>query len=285
MLLNPITYHAPETVMEAAKLYAALEEAKILAGGTFILNTLKALKRRGTKTPKHVISLKKISGLKGIHIEGDRLIIKSMTTITDLFNCPFLTDNFSVLRTVCRNISTTPIRNMATVGGNLTCRYTWTELGAVLIALEANLHLMGSDGQEEVVSAEDFFTGGAKTNNRILTHVCVKRDKMATLSYQRVKKLSDVDVPMLAVCMRTHFEGNRFTKTRVTVNSWTTFARRDFILEKFLDQSTCDNGVAATALNYLDTSIYDTRSDDYKKAMFRVSIKNAVLELIERRKR
>ena len=104
MLLNPITYHAPASALDAAKLYATLPDARILAGGTFLLNSLKLLKRKGMKTPQNVISLKNVTDLKGISLEGDTLIVKSMTTITDLFNSPLLTDNFSVLHTVCRNI-------------------------------------------------------------------------------------------------------------------------------------------------------------------------------------
>ena len=283
MLLNPLTYHSPTTALEAAKLVTSLPEARILAGGTFLLNSLKLLKRKGMKTPQNVISLKKVEELRGISYQDNNLCVGSMTTITDLFNSPLLTDNFLLLKKVCRNISTTPIRNMATVGGNLTCRYTWTELGATLITLEAELHFLGGSGEKEAIPAEDFFSKGAKTN-KILTHVSVKKDKKATVSYQRVKKLSDVDVPMLAVAMRTHFDGNHFTNTRVAVNSWTTFAKRDLILEQFLNQSTCDKAIAQEALDHLDTTIYDTRSDDYKKAMFRVSIKNAINGLIEGRK-
>ena len=284
MLLNPLTFHAPQTLSEALKLYSTLSEVKILAGGTFLLNSLKTLKKKGNKTPQNVISLRKIEELKGIENHGDTLVIKSMTVITDLLNSPHLTDNFSVLRTVCRNISTTPIRNMATVGGNLTSRYTWTELGAVLIALEAMMHFRGNDGKEEVLSVEDFFNNSARTN-KILESVSLKRNKEWAIAYQRVRKMSYVDQPLLAVCIRTTFKQNRFTGTRVTINSGTAFARRDLILEKFLNESSLsDIHLAQEALNHLDTSIYDTRSDDYKKTMFRVSIKNAMIDLIERGK-
>lgn len=283
MLLNPLTLHHPTTSSEAARLAATLNDVRILAGGTFVLNNLKSLKHKSLKTPKNIISLSKIEELKGISADNQQLTIGAMTTITELFESPVLIDNFSVLHTVCRNISTMPIRNMATVGGNLTCRYTWTELGSVLIALEANLHFVDQNNQEEVISAENFFNGGAKTS-KILNSVSIKRDKTARFSYRRVRKLSDVDIPMLAVCVKTNFSGNRFTNTRVTVNSWTTFARRDLILEKFLNESDCRNGVATEALNHLDTAIYDIRSDDYKKAMFRVNLRSAIAELAQRQK-
>lgn len=282
MLLNPIKFHAPTTTREAAKLYATLGEAKILAGGTFLLNSLKSLKHKNLKTPKNIISLANIAELKGITANAEKITIKAMTTITDLFDSPLLADNFSVLKTVCHNISTMPIRNMATVGGNLTCRYTWTELASAMIALEADMHFIDAEGQEETVSAEIFFSGGAKTH-KIFSHVTIKRDETASLSYRRVKKLSDVDIPMLAVCVKTNFKGNRFTNTRVAINSWTTFAKRDLTLESFLNQSSAGNGVATEALNHLDISIYDTRSDDYKKVMFRASLKSAIAELADRK--
>jgi CO/xanthine dehydrogenase FAD-binding subunit len=283
MLLNSLKFYSPNTVVEAAKLYSTLEEVRLLAGGTFLLNSLKLLKKKGNKTPKHVISLRKIPELKGVSFTGEELTIKAMTIINDLFSSPVLKDNFSVLRTVCRNISTNPIRNMATVGGNLTCRYTWTELGAVMIALDAQMHFLGPDGKEEIISAEEFFKNSAKTN-KIFTHVTIRRDQTASLAYRRVKKSSNVDIPLLAVCVKTHFRGDRFSNTRVTVNNGVAFAQRDLMLENFLNESSCQNGVGEDFIHHLDTNLYDTRSDDYKKAMFRVSLKSALRELVDKQK-
>lgn len=283
MLLNPLTYHAPKTVLEAAQLYANLTEARILAGGTFLLNNLKQLKKKGLKTPKNIVSLRHIDELKGIFADDEKLIIRAMTVINDVFNSPLLTDNFAVLKTVCRNISTNPIRNMATVGGNLTSRYTWTELGAVLMALEANMHFTGPDGKEEVIAVEDFFKNNARSNT-IFTHVSIKRNKEHSFAYKRQRKLSYVDVPMMAVCLRTTFREDRFTNTRAVINNCVNFAQRDIVLEDFLNNFSCRHGIAQEALDHLDTKIYDTRGDDYKKTIFRVSIKNAISDLINQRR-
>ena len=279
MLLKPLTYHAPTSLNEASKLFAELEDVKILAGGTFLLNSLKLLKRKGSKTPNHVISLRHVPELKGIELRGDRLVIKAMTHINELFDSALLTDNFRVLHTVCRNISTNPIRNMATVGGNLTCRYTWTEMGAVMIALDADMHFIGADGTEAVLKAEEFFKNAAKTD-KIFSHVSIVRDKKASVAYRRVRKTMHVDVPLLAVCVKTNFQGNRFSNTRVTVNNGIAFAQRDVILEEFLNKSEKSRTVSQEALNHLDTNIYDVRSDDYKKHMFRVSLRSAIEELV-----
>lgn len=280
MLLNPLTLHTPHTLSEAIQLYKSLENVKLHAGGSFLLNSLKLLKRTGVKTPTNILSLSKVEELKGISVDQEKLTIKSMTTIDELFNFPELEDNFSVFRTVCRNISTQPIRNMATVGGNLTCRYTWTEMPVVMIGLEADLHFMSSDRQKHTLSAEKFFKNAAKTD-KILTHVTIKRDKKATIAYRRVKKSPYVDIPLLSMLLKTYFDKGRFTNTQVAVNNCVAFAQRDRVLEDFLNQSTCFNGVVQEALDHVDQAIYSNRSSEYKQHMFRVSIKSAIEELIK----
>lgn len=279
MLLKPLTFHAPKTLSEATELYSNLENVRLLAGGTFLLNSLKLLKKKGIKTPENIVSLRKVDELKGVSLIDDTLIIKAMTTIHDLFDSPLLTDNLLVLKTICRNISTTPIRNMATVGGNLTCRYTWTEMGAAMLALGANMHFIGPKGREEVISVEKFFAHAAKTD-KIFSHISIKRDPSALVSYRRVKKTQHMDIPLLTLCIKTHFKEKRFCLARVAINNGIAFAQRDHVLEDFLNNASCNEQTADEACEHLDTPLYDTRSDDYKKYMFRVSIKGAIEEIL-----
>ncbi|MBI4309503.1 MAG: FAD binding domain-containing protein [Candidatus Omnitrophica bacterium] len=278
MLLNPLTLHVPKNALEAARLFKELEDVKVLAGGTFLLNSLKLLKTKGTKTAKNVLSLAKATDLKGASLNGGVLTIKAMTTITELFENPLLADNLAVLRTVCRNISTNPIRNMATVGGNLTCRYTWTEMGAVMIALDARMHFLAPDGKESAMPAEDFFKNAARAE-QLFTHVTINHDPKSTVAYRRVRKTMHVDVPLLAVCAHTTLSGKQWANTRVAVNNGTAFAQRDYTLEKFLNTSRSTPDLGARALDHLTKDIYDTRSSEYKQHMFRVSLKSAIEEI------
>ncbi len=282
MLLNPLTFHAPTSISEAVSLYSSLENVKLQAGGTFLLNSLKLLKRKGMKTPDHVISLRKIEELKGISQKGGFLTIKAMTTVTDLLESPMLTGNMAILKIAAKNISTHAIRNMATIGGNLTCRYTWTEMPAIMVGLEADLHFMGADGKEEVIPAEEFYQKSAKTD-KLFTHISIKKDPTACMAYQRVKKTPNVDIPMLSLLVKTSFSGNQFTNTRVSINNCVGFAKRDRTLENFLNQNNRSKKIAQEALDHLDTSIYDTRSSDYKKHVFRTCIKNVLTEIVEKK--
>ena len=279
MLLNPLTLHLPQTSLEAAKLYKELEDSKVLAGGTFLLNSMKLLKTKGTKTARNILSLAKVDELKGVTFQNDILTIKAMTRINELFESPWLKGHLNILHTVCRNISTNPIRNMATVGGNLTCRYTWTEMGAVMIALDAQMHFLGADGKEDIISAEDFFKNAARSE-KLFTHVTIKAQGSSRAVYRRVKKTLHVDIPLLALCVKTDIKAKQWYNTRIGINNGVAFAQRDPVLEEFLNKSSSSPDLGKEALEHLTTAIYDTRSSEYKQHMFRVSLKSAIEEIV-----
>ena len=169
---------------------------------------------------------------------------------------------------------------MATVGGNLTCRYTWTEMGAVMIALGAKMHFLGPDGKEDIIAAEDFFKNAARSE-KLFTHVTIKTQKEARTAYRRVKKTIHVDIPALALCLKTEIKGKQWYNTRVGINNGVAFAQRDPILEEFLNKSTSSPELGKEALQHLTTTIYDTRSSDYKQHIFRISLKSAIEELCQ----
>jgi len=191
-----------------------------------------------------------------------------------------LKDNFKVLHTVCRNISTQPIRNMATVGGNLTCRYTWTEMPAAMTGLKARLHFIGKDGATEELGCSEFYQNGAKTD-KILTHVSILKDKEATIAYRRVKKSQFVDIPLLSLMINTHIVHGAFGDTIVAVNNCVDFAQRDKKLEDFLNGKKVSKTLGAEALEHMTNDIYDRRSGEYKKQMFRVNIRSAINEICQ----
>jgi CO/xanthine dehydrogenase FAD-binding subunit len=278
MLLNPLTLHLPRTSLEAARLYKELEDSKVLAGGTFLLNSMKLLKTKGTKTARNILSLAKVDELKGVSLEGDTLTIKAMTRINELLDSPLPDGHLKVLHVVCKNISTNPIRNMATVGGNLTCRYTWTEMGAVMIALDAKMHFLGPDGKEDIVTAEDFFKNAARSE-KLFTHVTIKTQKESRIAYRRVKKTVHVDIPLLALCVKTDIKGKQWYNTRIGINNGVAFAQRDPVLEGFLNKSSSSPELGTESMGHLTTAIYDTRSSDYKQHVFRVSLKSAIEEI------
>lgn len=278
MLINPITFYRPETVEAATELYSSLERVTLLAGGTFVVNNLKASKKAGRKTNANLISLKGIKELKGISFSKGELTINSMATITEIFEYPGLKDDLAVLKDACRTLGTTQIRNMATIGGNIACRYTWTELPAVLIALEATLNFTGKNNKLRPISAEEFFLSSAKTDN-ILTSITVKHKAGSFASYQRFTENAAIGLPLGALCIKTDIDSGCFSNTIAALNTTSAFAQRDNILEAFLNGKKITAVLPEDASANFDKNIIGRLNNEYQKHMFKVSIKNAIKEI------
>jgi CO/xanthine dehydrogenase FAD-binding subunit len=105
----------PESLDE---LWSMLEDnpgARVYAGGTDLLPRM----RRGDVQPPALICLERTARLKGVHDEGDTVFISAATTFTEILEHPLLHEHFPVLRQAIEKLASPPIRNMATLGGNI----------------------------------------------------------------------------------------------------------------------------------------------------------------------
>ncbi len=114
--MKSFEYAAPKSVKEATALLSEQwGETEILAGGTDLLTSLK----QEIISPKRVVSLKKISDLRGIKSEKNALRIGAMTTLGELIADKAVQKNFLSLVTAVQNIASPQILAMGTVGGDL----------------------------------------------------------------------------------------------------------------------------------------------------------------------
>ncbi|MDP8266751.1 MAG: FAD binding domain-containing protein [Candidatus Aceula meridiana] len=282
MLLNPFTYHAPSSVKQAAKLYATLADVKILAGGTIVLNTLKKLKQNGAKTPENIISLKKIKALQTICTQKSIITIGSMATCRDIIHSKELKKDCPLLIAVAQNIATTQIRNMATIGGNITGRFTWTEFQTPLVALDAKLHFVTKTGKEKIINAESFFKQNAKTSD-ILEKITFKAPQDVCFVYKRIPKRAEPDIPIFSICLRASVKKGTFQNVCVAINNAKSFARKDTKIEKTIAKLKTNDKAGTNLLKTLDLSRY-AKDGDYKQAVISSTLKNTLNELIAQTK-
>jgi xanthine dehydrogenase YagS FAD-binding subunit len=114
--MKPFEYASPSTLDEAADLLAAQwGETEILAGGTDLVTALK----QNITAPKRLVSLKKITTLKGIKAEGKTVHVGAMTTLAELAENKAVAKNFPALVTAVKSIGSPQILNAGTVGGDL----------------------------------------------------------------------------------------------------------------------------------------------------------------------
>jgi 4-hydroxybenzoyl-CoA reductase subunit beta len=116
MRLPPLSILEPDTKKAAlSTLDKYAEKAKILAGGT----ELTVLLKLGLLTPSYLISLKSISGMKGIRPKKNEVVIGSSTTIREIAQSPLINEKFQSVAQAARLVAAPPIQNKATIGGNI----------------------------------------------------------------------------------------------------------------------------------------------------------------------
>lgn len=82
--------------------------------------------------------------LNGISIDGNKCIMGPSVTVSDLLHSPIINDAFPSFRRYAKLVSSTPIRNMATIAGNFINASPIGDFTIFFLALDARLQL--SDG-------------------------------------------------------------------------------------------------------------------------------------------
>ncbi len=94
MRMHPFVYLEPKTLKEAlTMLDENKEKLKIISGGTEIVSLMKL---RLIK-PQYVMSLKRISNLKGIREQGGKIIIGAATALAEVIESPVMNSFLKVL--------------------------------------------------------------------------------------------------------------------------------------------------------------------------------------------
>jgi len=154
MLLREVAYAKPSSVAEALALLAADDGARALAGGQTLINVMKA--RAGS--PDTLVDLNGLDGLKGIELGADgTLEIGAMTTYTELIDSSEARAR-PILGEVCAQIADVQVRNRGTIGGNICSSDPTNHLPPLMVAIGAQMTVVGPNG-ERTVPAEEFFLG------------------------------------------------------------------------------------------------------------------------------
>ena len=116
MRLPKFRYWMPTTVREAVRIKADCgPEGAFVAGGTDLYPNMK----RRQQTPRHVIGLSRIPALARIRFGAEGAAIGSAALLSRIENHRRIVRDYPALARAIAEISTPPLRNMGTLGGNL----------------------------------------------------------------------------------------------------------------------------------------------------------------------
>jgi 4-hydroxybenzoyl-CoA reductase subunit beta len=116
MRLPRFRYYSPRTIAEAIAIRAdAGPDGAYVAGGTDLYPNMK----RRQQTPKVVVGLSRVSELASVGERDGRLVLAAGLLLSDVENDARVRRDYPGLAHAVSEISTPPLRNMGTLGGNL----------------------------------------------------------------------------------------------------------------------------------------------------------------------
>jgi carbon-monoxide dehydrogenase medium subunit len=174
MIPVELQYSEPTTLREAFTLLSKVEGAKIFAGGTDVMVSI----REGKIAPRHIVNIKKIPGLDRVETsKSGELSIGALVTIGEIETSATVRNSFAMIADAAHQLGSFQVRNRATLGGNLCNSSPSADLAPPLIALGAVATIVGPKGRR-LVKLENFFTGPGKTvlkKSEILTEIKIRK--------------------------------------------------------------------------------------------------------------
>ena len=140
------SYFQPASVSDAVALLGQHgAELLVMAGGTVAMPLI----NEGISLPAMVMGLRR-AGLDRIEREGDHLDIGATATLTALTALP----DAPLLAEAARHTASWAVRNLGTVGGNLFTPPPGGDVAAALLALDAQVEIVGPEGARSLPLAE-----------------------------------------------------------------------------------------------------------------------------------
>jgi len=272
-------YVKPASVAEAVQaLRDGGEDAKILAGGQSLIPVL----RLRLAAPSVLIDLGGIAELRGIREDGDRIAIGAMTSYYDLLRDDLVKQHLALLAQATETVADNQVRHLGTLGGSLAHADPAGDLGAVALALEAELVIAGPSGTRTVTAAEffvDYFTT-ALGEGEILTEIRFPKYTGWGSHYEKFNRTAQA-WSMCAVAVAVRVDGGTIAEARVGLtNMGTTPIRATGVEQALVGQQASAESVRAAAERATEGTAAPSDADaaaDYREHLARVLTGRAVL--------
>ena len=167
-------YAAPKSLSEAVGLLSSRGEgAKVIAGGQSLIPLLKLR----LASPSILVDINRIPGLDYIEEAGEHLRIGALARMAEIERSNLIAKRYPIIHDASEVIGDPLVRNLGTMGGNVSHGDPNNDMPAVMLALGAEFVATGAAG-EKTIRARDFFTDSftvALNHDEILTEIRIPR--------------------------------------------------------------------------------------------------------------
>ena len=236
-------FYAPQTSEQLAAILKREPGALLLAGGTDIgLWVNKQLQR-----PEVLVYTGHVAELQDIRRDNGFLEIGAAVTVSEAM--PALVDEYPELDELLRRFASPPIRNTATLGGNIANGSPIGDSMPALIALGASVILRSGAGQREIPLEDLYVDYQVKSLQPGEFVECVRiprrRDGQRFATY-KVSKRFDQDISAVCGAFMVRVDGSRITEARVAYGGMAAIPRRAAACEAALrEHGWTEQGVRA----------------------------------------
>ncbi len=147
-------YRRAGSIAEAVELLGGTEDAKLLAGGHSLIPLLRV---RFTR-PSLLVDIGRLDDLRYVREDGDRIAIGALTRHAELAGDALLAERCAIISRAAARIGDPQVRHRGTIGGSVAHGDPASDLGTVLLTLDADLVAEGPDGRL-TIPATEFFAG------------------------------------------------------------------------------------------------------------------------------
>jgi carbon-monoxide dehydrogenase medium subunit len=272
-------YVKPASVADAiTALREGGEDAKILAGGQSLIPVL----RLRLAAPSVLIDLGGIAELRGIREDGDHVVIGAMTAYHDIVRDDLVAQHVALLAKATATVADSQVRHLGTLGGSLAHADPAGDLGAVALALEAELVIASASGNR-TVTAKDFFVDYFTTaigEGEILTEIRFPRYTGWGSHYEKFNRTAQA-WSMCAVAVAVKVDGGTISAARVGLtNMGTTPIRATGVESALVGQPATADAIRAAAEHAIEGTAAPSDADaaaDYREHLAKVLTGRAVL--------
>jgi xanthine dehydrogenase small subunit len=137
------------------------------------------------------------SSLKGISIEGNKCILGASTTVTDIVDSGIFQEHFPNIGRFIKLVSSTPIRNIATVAGNFINASPIGDLTIFFLALDAQIVLTDRSKERQIALRElykGYKTLDKKPEEFIEVISFQLPGKQTKFNFEKVSKRTHLDI-------------------------------------------------------------------------------------------
>ncbi|HUP14332.1 MAG TPA: FAD binding domain-containing protein, partial [Niastella sp.] len=157
--------------------------------------------------------------LKGITQQGNRCTIGASATVTELSESPLLQQYFPRLAEYVKLVSSTPIRNIATVGGNLINASPIGDLTIFLLALDAVL-LFNNGEEKRELPLRQLYKGYKtldKQPDEQLESISFELPGVNTyFNFEKVSKRNNLDIATVNTAICLTLQGNAIQEIHIS---------------------------------------------------------------------